>query len=658
MNTRARLSSLLQGSTCRHAMMAGLAVTTLGMSTVCMSNPAAAQSVSDMLNSLFGQPQNEQRPRARQRQERPERVERPERSERSEPRQTRRPDAKPDKVEPVPVVATGLPVTPGVPQLAVVSLGAQTLKFYSGGKLIESSPISSGAKDFRTPTGVFSVIERHRDHESNIYESAPMPFMHRLTWSGIALHQGMLPGHPASHGCIRLPKEFVERLWEVSKIGMRVVVSPAPVEPVAVSSPLLFPPRFSPVPADIASYLTTERAAVQSGTTVAEAKTDATDASVKSDAGPAALISSSSATVPQLKLTAAQIAALKAAAGGATSLNPMQAGVVDRIRAQVLAPVAQKTADDALAMSALASAKANEAVAEMRAADASLKAAKAKVESLTVGLPVAIAIADAAMPTFVAASADSQAAATVPETKETKEAKARLDAQRQVLKAKSRLDAAIADEAVKSPAAFAAAEVARNALAVAEESLAASKVTQKRSSPISVLLSAKDKRLYVRQGLNAIFDAPVAVKADEGSIGTHVFQAVGASGEALNWVTVSVPTETLSDEIRYSKMLRMALANPHAASVDGSGKARANQAASTNQAGGAQQAAALQQARSIDPSIGPAAALRALARFELDPELTERLQELVWIGAWIIVSEQPLSKETGPAGTDLVVLTK
>src|SRR5690606_8804076 len=96
-------------------------------------------------------------------------------------------------------------------------------------------PISSGQPGHRTPTGVFSILQKARYHESNIYSGAPMPFMQRLTWSGIALHAGQLPGYPASHGCIRLPYQFAQRLFGLTRIGARVVVSHDPVAPVAIA---------------------------------------------------------------------------------------------------------------------------------------------------------------------------------------------------------------------------------------------------------------------------------------------------------------------------------------------------------------------------------------------------------------------------------------
>lgn len=117
----------------------------------------------------------------------------------------------------------------------LVSLDDQQIKVYRGADLIEVSPISSGMRGYTTPTGVFSILEKRRKHFSNLYDNAPMPFMQRLTWSGIALHVGKLPGYPASHGCIRLPRAFAQSLYSATERGMHVVVTREAAEPVRVS---------------------------------------------------------------------------------------------------------------------------------------------------------------------------------------------------------------------------------------------------------------------------------------------------------------------------------------------------------------------------------------------------------------------------------------
>src|SRR5262249_46836158 len=103
------------------------------------------------------------------------------------------------------------------------------------------APVSSGQKGRETPAGIFSVIEKQAEHYSNLYDDAYMPHMQRVTWSGIALHGGPLPGHPASHGCVRMPYDFAKRLFGVSRLGMRVIVAPGDVAPVEIVHPALFP---------------------------------------------------------------------------------------------------------------------------------------------------------------------------------------------------------------------------------------------------------------------------------------------------------------------------------------------------------------------------------------------------------------------------------
>jgi hypothetical protein len=115
--------------------------------------------------------------------------------------------------------------SPKGPVLVVISLPEQQAYVYRNGLLIGRTTISSGRAGHRTPTGVFTVLEKQRRHYSNIYKGAAMPYMERLTWGGIALHGGKLPGYPDSHGCVRLPKEFSELLFGVTKVGTTVVVA-------------------------------------------------------------------------------------------------------------------------------------------------------------------------------------------------------------------------------------------------------------------------------------------------------------------------------------------------------------------------------------------------------------------------------------------------
>ena len=134
------------------------------------------------------------------------------------------------------------PVPQG-PLHIIVSTAKQRVTVYANGTLVGRAPVSTGMPDHPTPMGIFTVISKSRWHVSNIYSGAPMPYMQRITWSGIALHAGKLPGYPASHGCIRLPEHFATRLWALSKVGARVIVARDEVAPVAIAHPHLPVPK-------------------------------------------------------------------------------------------------------------------------------------------------------------------------------------------------------------------------------------------------------------------------------------------------------------------------------------------------------------------------------------------------------------------------------
>src|ERR1700723_3724739 len=123
------------------------------------------------------------------------------------------------------------------PLIAIVSLPDQRVYVYRNGVRVAASSCSTGKLGHRTPTGVFKILQKDKNHHSSTYNNASMPYMNRLTWSGIALHAGQLPGYPASHGCVRLPKEFAELLFGVTKLGMTVVIADDKSQPEEVPPP-------------------------------------------------------------------------------------------------------------------------------------------------------------------------------------------------------------------------------------------------------------------------------------------------------------------------------------------------------------------------------------------------------------------------------------
>ena len=138
---------------------------------------------------------------------------------------------------------------PQGPLVIVVSIDRQKVTVYDTNGVFAESPVSTGMKGHSTPMGVFSVIQKHKFHQSNIYSGAPMPYMQRITWSGIAMHAGVLPGYPASHGCIRMPMAFAVKMWNWTRMGARVIVSPSQMSPQNFSHPLLASVRVPPQPA-------------------------------------------------------------------------------------------------------------------------------------------------------------------------------------------------------------------------------------------------------------------------------------------------------------------------------------------------------------------------------------------------------------------------
>ena len=125
----------------------------------------------------------------------------------------------------------------------VVEIARQEVVLYGQNGFIMRAPISTGMPGHPTPLGVFTVISKAKWHQSNIYSGAPMPYMQRITWSGIAMHAGPRPGYPASHGCIRLPDDFAIRLFHATKVGARVIVTRDPAAPVEIAHAKLFVPK-------------------------------------------------------------------------------------------------------------------------------------------------------------------------------------------------------------------------------------------------------------------------------------------------------------------------------------------------------------------------------------------------------------------------------
>lgn len=129
----------------------------------------------------------------------------------------------------------------------VVSKDRQSLAVYDGDKVVATSKVSTGKRGHTTPSGIFSILEKEVYHESNLYSNSPMPFMQRLTWSGIALHESSsVPNYPASHGCVRMPKAFAKMLYQMTERGVHVVIADHPLVPQPFEHAMLFQPEAAP----------------------------------------------------------------------------------------------------------------------------------------------------------------------------------------------------------------------------------------------------------------------------------------------------------------------------------------------------------------------------------------------------------------------------
>ena len=181
-------------------------------------------------------------------------------------------DAAAKQARPAPATEATAPRDAGEPIMAIVSIKSQQVTFYDADGWILRAPVSTGITGRETPAGVFAVVEKDKDHHSTLYDDAWMPNMQRITWNGIALHGGPLPGYAASHGCVRMPYGFAEKLFDKTRIGMRVIISPDDAEPVDFSHPALFVPKAEAIAAAPAKAEALPREAAEAAKTADEAK--------------------------------------------------------------------------------------------------------------------------------------------------------------------------------------------------------------------------------------------------------------------------------------------------------------------------------------------------------------------------------------------------
>jgi hypothetical protein len=375
---------------------------------------------------------------------------------------------------------------PQGPLIIAISIEKQVLKIYDANGTFAETPISTGMRGHSTPMGVFSIIQKHKYHHSNIYSGAPMPYMQRITWSGVAMHAGVLPGYPASHGCIRMPMSFAVKMWGWTRMGARVVITPGELTPESFSHPLLATRKTPPLVAaveplkDFAVTAKSDKAAMA-------------DPAIKP-------------VFPEVSLE------LKSTVGHDLAKSDASEAAVSPTRREQT-----QTADASSALSRSPATITDAPVATNPAAkaDGDLKANKAqaagvKPETSEPDVKTAEGVtfddkADDIKPEKVMPAADARP--LVPDLKK--------DQSRPTDQEKA---------AVPKP----------------EPAVAAA---PKRSGQIAVFVSKKDGKLYVRQNFAPLFDVPVTIAPSDRPLGTHVFTAQTGKDDAnlLRWSVVSMP---------------------------------------------------------------------------------------------------------------------
>ena len=418
--------------------------------------------------------------------------------------------------------------------MAIVSLRRQRVTIYDNEGWIMRAPVSSGRTGYETPAGIYSILQRKVEHYSNLYDDAAMPFMQRITWSGIALHAGPLPGYPASHGCVRMPPSFAERLFEATRLGMRVIVMRDEVAPVPFAHPKLFKPWSE----ELAS-----RVAV--GPRLVAVDAEPQPITPHRDLRKLAAAKAAEAELAAKRLEDARRAAAakqKEAALANRSLRMAQSG---KLRAEAQVRQAERQLENARDPAAAEEAKAK-ADTNLAQAEAELERVRAQVQ------PVLDDVAQL-----------RDAAAEAQKAKSTAEDEAR---------------------------------EARRKLA-----------------PVAVFISRATKRLYVRQGFQPLFDTEVAIADADKPLGSYVFTALAYENaeKDLRWNAVSMY-------------------------------------------GGAEgQHAPAREHDTLPVDIKGASG--ALERITIPDDALERIAAVISPGSSLIVSDEPMSRETGPA-TEFIVL--
>ncbi|HTF00926.1 MAG TPA: L,D-transpeptidase family protein [Bradyrhizobium sp.] len=480
---------------------------------------------------------------------------------------------------------------PQGPLIIAISIQKQNLKIYDAKGFFAETPISTGMPGHPTPMGVFSVIQKHKLHHSNIYSGAPMPYMQRITWSGVAMHAGVLPGYPASHGCIRMPMAFAVKMWGWTRMGARVVVAPGEMTPADFSHPLLMAQKVVPQP-----------------TVANEPSPDAASAAKTDKASDA-----NGAIRPAISAASLELRPTDGHDGGVKPVmsEPPAAPLTQTADARAALPATNAPVTMTDATSSEAAAPGETASSAHKPVETkSSEAAAAEIKSAVTGVTTQTS-GDAVRTEGPAKDARTEAPkadTASSREKPDQNVKAVTDIRRAAPDVKNdqpRLDAEKAAVSKPDPAIVA---------------------PPKRSGQIAAFVSRKDSKLYVRQNFSPLFEVPVTIAPSDRPLGTHVFTAQVDKNDAnvLHWSVISLPAparyaEPRDEDERASRRRKIA--------------------------GAAQN-------KAIPAPNSPA---EALDRLTIPPDAMAKISEALSTGSSIIVSDQGISSGETGAGTDFIV---
>src|ERR1700691_4252854 len=509
---------------------------------------------------------------------------------------------------------------PQGPLIISISIAQQKLRIYDAKGLFAEAPVSTGMPGHPTPMGVFSVIQKEKLHHSNIYSGAPMPFMQRITWSGIAIHAGVLPGYPASHGCIRMPMAFAVKMYGWTKMGARVVITPDELVPTGFSHPLLVAQKIAPQPvaADEPKADAPPAAKADKAENVTTTKPAASEASLelRSTVGHDARAKSLTDAVPAPTLLREQTRTTDASAlpimkSPVAMSDATASGEHLPAREQ---PVARTNATPSTSANAVS----------VRSGEASnAEAETAKLEPA--GLEVEQATAERAE---IASSDDKTVGANSSQATSAEIKSADTDADKAGKKPDAKCDDSV--KAVTNITTSVPNQKKDQARLPGTEKAPAAKpdaAAPKRAGQIAVFISRKDSKLYVRQNFAPLFDVPVTIAPSDRPLGTHVFTAEVDKSDAnvLHWSVVSLPAPTRNAEPR-DEDERVSRRRKMAGAAEGKPSA---------------------------PE--PESPAQALNRLTIPEDARARIAEALSTGSSIIVSDQGIAGGETGEGTDFIV---